>query len=348
LLVEDLPLDHDGVSATETRQVHLVILGFGRMGRTLAVRAAQLGCFASRRPLRISVIDRAAARHRDALLFRHRFIEHVCQMEFHTLEAASPAAWTLLEQWCADRTRLTSVVVCFDDEPRALEIGVQLLPLLDAGRVRLAIRLASESGLAQLLDALPRKPGQPPLVRPFGMEERWCRFLNPATDAHETFARRIHAEYERVKTAQAAAPGAATVPTPPEQELDHWLAQPEDFRESSRQQAAHIHLKLRAIGCEAVPVTDPRPAITEFPPAELEFLAEWEHDRWNTERKVANWTHAPGKKDKLRRTSPYLLPWTELPKDIQDYDRDFIRLMPRLLAAAGKKICRRIASAPPP
>ena len=345
LLVHDLPLDHDGVSVGETRQVHLVILGFGRMGRTLAVRAAQLGCFANRRSLRISVLDQTADRHREALLFRHRFIDEVCQMEFHALEAMSPAAWALLEQWCADRQSLTSVVVCFDDEPRALEIAVQLVPLLDEGRVRLAIRLAGESGLAHLLKALEREPGRRQSIQPFGMEDRWCQLFNPATDRNEVFARRIHAEYERLTAAPGATSAGATAPPAAvADELTHWLAQPEDFRESSRQQAAHIFVKLRAIGCDAVPALDPRPAVTGFAPAELEFLAGWEHDRWMAERRVANWTHAPGPKDTRRRTNPYLVPWEQVPPKVQDYDREFVRLMPRLLEAAGLKICRRGSS----
>ena len=49
------------------------------------------------------------------------------------------------------------------------------------------------------------------------------------------------------------------------------------------------------------------------------------------ERRVANWTQAPGPMDQLRRTSPYLVPWAEVPEKIQDYYRDFVRLMPRLL-----------------
>jgi hypothetical protein len=211
--------------------------------------------------------------------------------------------------------------------------------------VRLAIRLAGESGLAHLLKALEREPGRRQSIQPFGMEDRWCQLFNPATDRNEVFARRIHAEYERLTAAPGAATaGAAAPPAAVADELTHWLAQPEDFRESSRQQAAHIFVKLRAIGCEAVPALDARPAVTVFTPGEVEFLAEWEHDRWMAERRVANWTHASGPKNTHRRTNPYLVPWDQVPPKVQDYDREFVRLMPRLLEAAGLKICRRGSS----
>jgi len=91
-----------------------------------------------------------------------------------------------------------------------------------------------------------------------------------------------------------------------------------------------------------VPLTDPRPAVTAFEAGELEMLAEWEHRRWMAERTVANWTYAPGKKDAGRRTNANLVPWAELTPEIQKYDREFVRLIPRLLAAVGQKLCRRL------
>jgi hypothetical protein len=339
LLVHDLPLDHDGVSSDDSRAVHLVILGFGRMGRTLAVRAAQLGCFANHRRLRISVIDRHADERRDALLFRHRRLPDVCDLEFHSLEAMSPAAWRLLEMWCADRGCLTSIAVCFDDDARALELAVQLRPLLDDGRVRIAVRLARERGLAKLLAAVPQQTGALSYIRPFGTEERWGGLSDSASDPNEVFARRVHAEYEKLM--RTAAGGTPHHAAPSKDDVvARWLALPEDFRESSRQQAAHMFFKLRAIGCEAVPVSDPRPAVRQFAGDEVEMLSEWEHDRWMTERVVANWTYAPGKKDASRRTNANLVPWADLTPTIQEYDRVFVRLMPRLFAADDKKICR--------
>ena len=41
------------------------------------------------------------------------------------------------------------------------------------------------------------------------------------------------------------------------------------------------------------------------------------------------------------RTSPYLVPWSDLPDQVKDYDRDAVRLNPELLAGVGMKVCRR-------
>jgi hypothetical protein len=59
------------------------------------------------------------------------------------------------------------------------------------------------------------------------------------------------------------------------------------------------------------------------------------------ERTVANWTYSAGPKDAGRRTNPNLVAWNDLTPGIQKFDRDFVRLMPRLFAANDMKICRR-------
>ena len=60
-----------------------------------------------------------------------------------------------------------------------------------------------------------------------------------------------------------------------------------------------------------------------------------------TERVVAIWTYAPGKKDTGRGTNANLAPWADLTPAIQEYDRVFVHLMSRLFAVDDRKICRR-------
>ena len=121
-----------------------------------------------------------------------------------------------------------------------------------------------------------------------------------------------------------------------------WEELRDDFRESNRQQADHVPIKLRAIGCEAVPLADHREALTAFKAAEIELLAELEHTRWNAERRLAGWRYgAPG--DKARRISEYLVPWADLDDSIRQYDREAIGEIPACLAAArpALKVVRR-------
>lgn len=334
LLREHLPLDDRGIGRDDSRQAHLAILGFGRMGRALAVRAAQVGHFANGKRLRISVIDRHAQMQEAALLFRYPRFREVCDLNFHSLEAETPQARSLLEKWCCDKETIPSVAVCFDNEPRALEIALQLQAMLDVCEVPIAIRMARQSGLARLLQE-DRSSGLGRLshIWPFGMYEDCCHpeFLIEGTE--DRLARLIHGDYVHRQRQRGVSPAADPV-------VRDWEELDEDFRESNRQQAAHIGVKLRAIGCEIAGQTDSRPAVTAFEPEQVELLARMEHVRWLAERTLAGWTHAPGDKDIARKTNPCLVPWDQLSSGIQQHDRDFVVLIPTLLDADKKKVCR--------
>lgn len=141
----------------------------------------------------------------------------------------------------------------------------------------------------------------------------------------EPIAQAIH---ERWRSAQIA----AGKPAPSWQELD------ESRRESSRDQARDIPAKLRAVGCDIAPLDRTRANDFAFADEEVERLASAEHARWVRERTADGWT--PGDKDAARKTTPYLVPFEELPAEIADYDRDAVREIPRLLASVGLRVVR--------
>ena len=68
------------------------------------------------------------------------------------------------------------------------------------------------------------------------------------------------------------------------------------------------------------------------------MLAEKEHERFVNERVRDGWTYAPPPKDPDRKTSPWLVPWSELPEDMKDIDRDTVRNIPAFLSVAGFEV----------
>jgi hypothetical protein len=76
-----------------------------------------------------------------------------------------------------------------------------------------------------------------------------------------------------------------------------------------------------------------------FTAGEIEVMAELEHERWNRERLRAGWRYGP-ERDTERKISPYLVPWSELPDEIKEYDRETARGIPQLLAEVGIEITR--------
>jgi len=118
--------------------------------------------------------------------------------------------------------------------------------------------------------------------------------------------------------------------------IQPWETLPESLKQSNRAQAAAIPEKVASIGCRIGPLNGP-PA--SFSPAELERLAQAEHERWVTERREAGWTSAPVK-DVAKKQTPYLVSWDDLAEEVRELDRDAVRGMADVLGVAGLGLYR--------
>ncbi len=115
-----------------------------------------------------------------------------------------------------------------------------------------------------------------------------------------------------------------------------------NLRHSNLHQAAYSAVVLEECGFLVRPMTEPdsgqEPRVT-FSEQEVEELAEREHGRWNAERLNDGWRFG-SKKDVVRKISPHLVPWAQLPEEIREYDRQAVREWPHILAIAGWHITR--------
>ena len=98
---------------------------------------------------------------------------------------------------------------------------------------------------------------------------------------------------------------------------------PADLRASNLAQADGIAEQLGLLGYQVRRAAG-TPTLVAFSDDEIERLAEMEHGRWNAERLDAGWTWGPVCKP-AAKTSPYLVPWSDLSEDIRDYDGGFVR-----------------------
>ncbi|MGD0247358.1 MAG: RyR domain-containing protein, partial [Streptosporangiaceae bacterium] len=78
-----------------------------------------------------------------------------------------------------------------------------------------------------------------------------------------------------------------------------------------------------------------------FAPAELERLAEQEHERWMQERQAQGYVPGP---DRAARQHPDLVPWADLSESSRNKDRNAVHEIPSILRQAGFLIIRL----PPP
>jgi len=89
-------------------------------------------------------------------------------------------------------------------------------------------------------------------------------------------------------------------------------------------------------------VTNRDISLMTFTEDEFEIMTEMEHARWNVERLLDGWKWGE-KKDVMKKISPYLVPWSELPDEVKEWDKQTVRNIPELLARVRMEIRRQYA-----
>jgi hypothetical protein len=332
-VLASLPLDGAGIPEGDPRTVHVVIVGMGRMGRSVAMRAAKMGHFANGKPLRLSVVCRDSDQRLQRFLFRYPVLARkgagppeICDLTFHEAEAESLRARELITGWAAEPDTVLHLFICVDENSRAIEIGLRLQEMLvQRPDCNLLVRIKTRASMAELLHA-DRKTA--PHIRIFGTVEDGSCEEAMRHQYREDLAKAIHKDFVHRREADSS----RTAENDPA--MKEWKFLREDFRESNRQQADHIPIKVRAIGCEAVEMSDPRDAVTKFGDAEIEIMAKMEHERWKAERLLGGWRYGPpGKKE--QRISEHLGPWEPLDESIKKYDRQSAINIPDILKASS-------------
>ncbi|MBN2450980.1 MAG: NAD-binding protein [Lentisphaeria bacterium] len=336
LLFERHPLDGDGIGPKDPRDVHLVVLGLGQMGESVALQAVRTGHFANRRKLRLTIVDRDAAGRSRSLRGRYPCFTAACAAEFLDHDAGDPDFFGKVAAWAADASTLTTVAITLDDDAEALSCALNMLPRVEESDTRILLRMGGEDGLAVLLRSETDGSDWLSRVHIFGTPRDTCTRRMLLDEDLDRLARGIHEDYLAKRRADSLRDG--TTLDAKEPSLQPWARLAPELRDSNRQQADHIPVKLRAVGCCALPAEAPGEAIAAFREEEIEILAIMEHDRWVAERLLAGWT--PGPKDTARRRSPYLVEWERIPDPIREYDREAVRRIPALLALSGRKVCR--------
>ncbi len=333
------PLDGAGIGEDEPTQVHLVIIGFGWMGQSVALQAARLAHFANRKPLRLTVIDSVIERRMMEYHARRPDLDKVCDLRSQKGCAEDSKLLDEIAHWTHEQHVRTTVVICLDDESEGFLCAMSLASRIEDTVTRILVRATKGESVRVLMSvACAEDPVDESVVHaarrlsPFGTVEECCSFSAIIDEQQDRLARAIHRRYVEQRESQAGyEPRPSTRPWP---QLAH------DFRESNRQAADHIPVKLRAIGCFCSEEGCSEAVVERFSEQEIELMAKMEHSRWCAERHLAGWT--PGRDDALHKTTPHLVTWAELGREVQDYDRDQVRWLPKILREhLGEKIYRR-------
>ena len=307
----------------------LLVVGLGRLGQCLIVRAAKdwrlCRGSAGSRP-RVVVADREAAARVSLLRAHYPQIDENLEIfpwtvDVRTAEFAATDSSQGVPQ-------PTVAYICFGDDALSISTALVLERVARArhGSFPIVVRVEEEIGLARLL------PGAESggLVTPFGLLDRTCNLDLLTGGVTETIGRALHATYVRGEQARGVdhARNVSVV---------HWDELPEPLQEQNRDQADFIGKQLREAGYSIVPLVDWDACSQTFPDQVVEGLAIAEHDRWV--RKMRREGYRRGtKKDERRKTHPCIVDWQELPEEEKNKDRHFVREWPSVLFLAGFQV----------
>jgi hypothetical protein len=328
LLFAETPLDRERIVHGDDRQVHLVIIDLSPLGEALLKQALAIGHYANNVPLAVTVIDESASRKEQSLLVRIPELHQCADLTFVDGYMEQESVRKHLREFLNNPQQIASVAVCREDAQSALTGCMDLIPLLTDFNNTVFVNLAEDECAATSLNI---SQDEPMRLIPFGNSEVVCSAQAVVRRELDILARKIHNEY----CAKRARDGDSEQDYPA---MRAWERLDGELRDMNRQQADHIPVKLRALGCRMLAGSGEAGAF-RLSDDEIEALAKTEHRRWCASRRLAGWRFA-STRNNVAKHHPDLVPWEELDESTRDYDREPVRNLATLLATIGFQIER--------
>lgn len=198
---------------------------------------------------------------------------------------------------------------------------MDLLKHLKCPAAQVLIRQSTRNGFAALWSDTDNTLVADGRIHAFGMIEDIFNWGVLLRESQDMLAREFHEAYRVLYPA-----------------AKKWEDLSEEFRDSNRQAADHIPVKLRALGYHLEKATTPG-RIRGFQKEQIELLAKMEHARFCAERRLAGWTYGPEtiRERKINRT---LVKWDDLPPEEREKDHGQINAIPAALYRMGLGIYR--------
>ena len=323
------------LAATAPAPEHIVIVGFGAFGQSVALKLVKMGQQLYQQgdqwrivKPRITAIDPRGAEA--AALFLRTHPQFAAHCDFSVVAMSCGDAAFLDLTFLTPSGSRASIVFCLDDEAltlRTLVLLAETCSASDRGIRQIYLRLAKPAALTSWVDAL-RASTKPGIVL-FAPDEQLFSadvLLNQSLDV---LARRIHDSYR----AAVHQPSSTNVPTALGKT---WDELGEEDRESNREAADHLWAKLATLGYQlAVAPAGEAPAPVDAAlvrelETRIEELARVEHYRWLTWRALSGWTYG-AVRDQTLKHHPDMVEYERLSDEAKEKDRVVVRAIPALL-----------------
>jgi voltage-gated potassium channel Kch len=305
-----------------------VVVGVGQLGQALVSEIGREQLERQRangdpraQTLRIHLVDLQAEAKVRRLQERYSRLADVCELRAHEIDIDS----TEFDHLASAVSDLSVAYVCFDDDARTISATLSLLEQATEPFPVVARVSAQSSGFSALLKEDYGGRMRLETYRPVSMTEQACRPDVVLEGRRGLIARQVHESYR-------AAGGQLDLP---------WDELTDDGRELNRRHADDIARQLADAGYRLTPLLDWGAAPPELPAADVERMAQLEHERWMNQRLAEGWRYGPVRSNE-DRINPDLVPWDRLrdTANARKVSRDLVRERPRILARAGIQVER--------
>jgi hypothetical protein len=309
--------------------VHVVVYGVTPLAEQVVLQVARTAHYATFERPRITWCSQDVAALRERLDRVYPGLRSAARFAF----AETPLSPDAFEQ---SRTPFpmsdaTAYVVCIEDESEGLSLALAIRDATLLGRglnAPVLVAMQRSDGLARLLESELGTPEIPDGLYPFGMLDDIVSVSNIVDERLDRLAQALHENYlETVLARPSERWRPSHVP---------WAALPELYRSTSRLQADHLDIKLRAIGCREEAGDDD----FEMRSDELEKLAHMEHNRWLAMRYSMGWRPGEERSD-FARVDDQLVEWEMLDTAGRAYDMSTAREVPKILTGRLGRTVRR-------
>jgi len=310
-----------------TRRSPLILVGFSTLNQRVLYEAARNWHVAVAQPMPAIVLDETGGADWATFSAAEPALAAAVEPVFVTTRTALRSPRTALD---ADSRPL--VVIDLGNDGASIKAAISLRTVGALGRATTVVVTRRSSGLHHVINAL--HEGELASTYGYALIDNCCNYETANMGLLEIIAQVAHEQYASERRRQGADESDPA--------LASWHELDESLRESNRDQARHVAIKLTSIGCSIAPCRDWQPPDFTFTEEEVEKLSIMEHGRWRTEREAQGWR--PGARDVGAKRTPYLVPWADLSEDIRELDREAARNIPHLLFTAGAMIRRRPGS----
>jgi hypothetical protein len=325
LIIHQYPLE----GAEYNKNPHTLLVSSGNVAINFLIRAAMTGQYPQGKKLQVTFCHPEATRLCGRLKVIFPGLEELLRLKIidNHPETLTPRDWLALQ----DASEFTSIYVAQERDVDAVSIAQSLAPVMPLSLMIVAI-LSQGAKLVNFFspDILRHKN-----INIFSIINELGNWEAIVGESLDKLARAIHEDYCRNMGQRGET--ADTNPT-----LKSWDRLEESLKEANRNQADHIPVKLRTIGCQIVSWEDREIDFT-FSPREILLLEEMEHQRWVTDKIMSGWKCGLVK-DPIKRLQPLLIPWDELSSAEKQKDRDAVLNIPNILKIVAKGIRRRVVT----